>query len=92
LKVKTILIKRIVMTTISLKKVDYATKYANLAKRWLSPDDLEVEYGFSKSTQAKMRMASNSSTIPFSKIGGKFIRYDRIEIDKWLESHQVQGA
>lgn len=61
-------------------------------QRWLSPDDLEVIYGFSKSAQAKMRMASNSSTIPFSKIGGKYIRYDRIEIDKWLEAHQVQGA
>ena len=61
-------------------------------KRWLSPDDLEVIYDFSKSAQAKMRMASNSSTIPFSKIGGKYIRYDRIAIDKWLELHQVQGA
>lgn len=80
------------MTTVSLEEIDYAEKYANLAKRWLSPDDLETEYGFSKSTQAKMRMASNSSTIPFSKIGGKFIRYDRLLIDKWLEEHQVQGA
>jgi len=60
-------------------------------KRWLSPSDLEVEFGFSKSTQAKMRMTSNSSTIPFSKIGGKFIRYDRHLVDKWLEQHQVQG-
>jgi len=61
-------------------------------KRWLSPDDLEQEYGFKKSTQAKMRMAINSSNIPFSKIGGKYIRYDRIAIDKWLENHQVLGA
>ena len=60
-------------------------------KQWLSPDDLSLIYGFSKSTQAKMRMANSNSTIPFSKVG-KFIRYDRIEIDKWLESHQVQGA
>ena len=59
-------------------------------KRWLNPSELETEFGFSKSTQAKMRMASNSSTIPFSKIG-KYIRYDRIAIDKWLEDHQVQG-
>lgn len=59
-------------------------------KRWLSPAELETEYGFSKSTQAKMRMASNSSTLPFSKVG-KFIRYDRYEIDSWLEEHQVQG-
>lgn len=59
-------------------------------KRWLNPSDLEQEFGFSKSTQAKMRMANNSSTIPFSKIGGKFIRYDRNEINKWLEEHRVQ--
>lgn len=61
-------------------------------KRWLSPDDLEAEYGFSKSTQAKMRMASNRSTLPYSKIGGKSIRYDRLLIDKWLEDHNVQGG
>lgn len=63
-----------------------------IQKRWLSPDDLEQEYGFSKSTQAKMRMVSNSSSIPFSKIGGKYIRYDRLAIDAWLEAHQVQGG
>lgn len=39
-----------------------------------------------------MRMASNSSTIPFSKLGSKYIRYDRNEINKWLENHQVQGV
>lgn len=59
--------------------------------RWLTPSDLFNEYGFSKSSQSKMRMASNSSTIPFSKIGN-YIRYDRIKIDKWLEDHQIQGA
>jgi predicted DNA-binding transcriptional regulator AlpA len=63
-----------------------------IQKRWLTPGELEAEYGFSESTQAKMRMVSNSSKIPFSKIGGKFIRYDRVAIDKWLEDHQVQGV
>lgn len=62
----------------------------NLEKRWLDTSDLQEEFGFSKSAQAKMRMASNSSTLPFSKIGGKFIRYDRIEINKWLEMNRVQ--
>jgi hypothetical protein len=80
------------MTTVNLEKKDYTTKYAYLAKRWLSPVDLELEYGLSRSTQAKMRMATNNSTIPFSKIGGKYIRYDRFLIDEWLEKHQVQGA
>ena len=68
-----------------------AATYPQYAKRWLSPDDLEQEYGFSKSTQAKMRMVSSKSTIPFSKIGGKYIRYNRYLIEQWLEDHQVQG-
>lgn len=78
--------------SVSLETMGFARTYANISKRWLSPDDLANEYGFSKSTQAKMRMARNSSTIPFSKINGKYIRYDRIAIDKWLEAHQIQGG
>ncbi len=62
----------------------------NTQKEWLTPTDLEQEYGFSKSTQSKMRMNSNSSTIPFSKIGGKFIRYNRNRINEWLHNHEVQ--
>jgi hypothetical protein len=50
--------------------------------RWLTPECLEEEYGISKSAQAKYRMFKK---IPFSKIGGKFIRYDRLKIEKWLE-------
>ncbi|MDD5399579.1 MAG: helix-turn-helix domain-containing protein [Sulfurimonas sp.] len=65
--------------------------YLKSTKRWLSPDDLADEYGFSKSTQSKMRMQSSNSTIPFSKVGGKYIRYSRASIDKWLEEHQVRG-
>lgn len=76
----------------NLETIHFAEIYAKIGKRWLSPDDLEKEYGFSKSTQAKMRMASNCSTIPFSKINGKYIRYDRIAIDEWLEEHQVKGV
>lgn len=61
-------------------------------KRWLDPVEFAEVYGFSTSTQAKMRMASNRSTLPYSKIGGKFIRYDRMLIDSWLEKHNVQGG
>lgn len=67
------------------------TRNTNL-KRWLTPNEIETEYGFSKSWQAKSRMSSNKSSIPFSKIGGKYIRYDRFALDAWLEKHQVQGA
>jgi predicted DNA-binding transcriptional regulator AlpA len=30
--------------------------------------------------------------IPFSKVGSKFIRYDRLEIDKWFEQHKIVGV
>lgn len=73
--------------SISLEETSHAYKYV---KRWLNPLELEEEYGFSRSTQAKMRMASNSSSLPFSKVG-KYVRYDREAIDKWLEEHQIRG-
>jgi hypothetical protein len=60
-------------------------------KRWLTPDDFEILFGVYKSTQAKMRMLSSKSNLPFVKFG-RFIRYDRLEIDKWLESNKVVGA
>jgi hypothetical protein len=58
-------------------------------KEWLSPIELELEYGFSKSSQAKMRMTNNKSTIPFSKIG-KYVRYNRERINEWLHNHEIQ--
>ena len=62
--------------------------------RWLTPDDVakpttEGGFGIAKQTQSKMRM---KRTIPFSKISSKFIRYDRLELDKWLEDHAVVSA
>lgn len=60
-------------------------------KRWLTPIDFELLFGVYKSTQAKMRMLKSKSNLPFVKFG-RFIRYDRHEIDKWLESNKVVGA
>ncbi|DAB34917.1 MAG TPA: DNA-binding protein [Sulfurospirillum sp. UBA12182] len=60
-------------------------KYKN---RWLTPIELYELYGFSLSWQAKARMSANKIQIPFIKLG-KFVRYDRQEIDKWLEEHKV---
>ena len=54
-------------------------------KRWLDPEELRKEYGFSTSNQAKLRM---DNKIPFSKVG-RYIRYDRWEIDKWLKNNSV---
>lgn len=54
-------------------------------KRWLTPDDLVNEYGFSKSNQDKLRMKRK---IPYHKIG-RYVRYDRAEIDEWIKSNKV---
>jgi len=76
--------------SVSLEEVNYAEKYVKLTKRWLNPSELAEEFGISKSTQSKMRMQSSESNLPFSKVG-KYIRYDRVAIDKWLEDHKIQG-
>jgi len=57
-------------------------------KIWLSPSELEIEYGFSKSNQGKMRM---KKLIPFSKVGS-YIRYNRELINKWLSDHHVMDS
>lgn len=72
----------------NLDEYDFAQIEAKFLKRWLTPNDLEEELGFSKSNQAKMRMVCNA-TIPFSKIG-KYVRYDRVEINRWLEEHKIR--
>jgi len=59
-----------------------------IQKQWLTPKELQTEYGFSVSTQAKYRM---NRQIPFSKIG-KYIRYSREEINEWLNSNRVEVA
>ena len=59
--------------------------------RWMTPADVAKEpsengFGIAEQTQSKMRM---NGKIPYSKIGNKFIRYDRMELDKWVEEHAV---
>jgi len=63
----------------------------NFNNRWMTPDDVALptsKGGFKipKQTQSKMRM---KGIIPYSKIGSKFIRYDRLELNKWLEDHAI---
>jgi len=54
-------------------------------KRWLTIEDVAHEYGFKSNTQKRMR---HLKLIPFSK-AGKQVRYDRLELDKWLEDNKV---
>ncbi len=60
----------------------------NTLNEWLDPQGLQNEYGFAKSTQAKWRMEAK---IPFCKIG-KFILYNRAEINAWIASHKMGVA
>lgn len=54
-------------------------------KRWIDPFEFEILYKIKISTQAKWRMLNK---IPYSKIG-KYIRYDRILIEKHFENHLI---
>ncbi len=54
-------------------------------KEWLSPKELEEEFGIKISTQNKMRMAK---IIPYSKLG-KFVRYSRTKINQMLKDAEV---
>ncbi len=55
-------------------------------KRWLDPHEFELLYNVKVSTQAKWRMLNR---IPYSKIG-KFVRYDRLLIEKHFEKHAIK--
>ncbi|WP_169745676.1 helix-turn-helix domain-containing protein [Sulfurovum lithotrophicum] len=59
------------------------------SKLWLTPTELQAEFKISKSSQAKYRMLKK---IPFSKIGAKYIRYNRDDIHQWLNEHKVEVA
>jgi len=57
----------------------------DIKKRWLDPKELLKEFGFSINNQSKLR---HERKIPFSKVG-RYVKYDRLEIDKWLENNKV---
>lgn len=58
---------------------------ATVKKEWLSPLDLEKEFGIKISTQNKMRMRK---VLPYSKIG-KFVRYSRTKIHQMFVDAEV---
>jgi hypothetical protein len=54
-------------------------------KRWLTIEDVACEYGFKNNTQKRMR---HLKLIPYSRVG-KNVRYDRVELNQWLEDNKV---
>ena len=60
---------------------------SNKTKReWLSPKEVEADYGLCISTLAKWRMAKKN--IPFSKIG-KAVKYKRSDIEAFLNASAI---
>ncbi|EIA5268078.1 helix-turn-helix domain-containing protein, partial [Campylobacter jejuni] len=63
-------------------------------KNFLTPKQLEDEFGISISKQNKMRMQKNqnsTNSLPFIKIG-KTILYKRSEIEIWLDKNTIKGV
>ena len=65
---------------------------------WLTPKQLEIEFGISVQSQYKMRLRKNyeaeamqkQKPIPFVKIAGSGrILYNRAKINEWLLSSQI---
>jgi len=77
---------------VDLKKIDYTSKDIELEdKRWLTPIELEEYTGWSRSWQSKARMNSSRVKLPYKKLS-KFVLYDRLEIDAFIEEHTVVGG
>ena len=60
---------------------------------WLDTHDVALPvsqggYGIAEQTQSKLRM---KRAIPYIKVG-RFVRYARAELDKWLINHTVVSA
>jgi hypothetical protein len=55
-------------------------------KIYLNPKELKKVYNFSIDNQAKLRM---DRKIPFSKIG-RYIRYNRKDIENWIENNKIE--
>ena len=62
-------------------------------ENWLTPVELEREFGISTNQQAKMRMRKNyedgKKGIPFCKVG-KRILYPADEIELWMREQIIK--
>ena len=75
--------------SVSLEDINYADKYAQLTKKFVTSKELQEIYGFSQSWLSKARMANSTVNIPYIKVGGH-VRYSVEVINKWLEDHQIK--
>lgn len=70
-----------------------------LIKLWLQPSEFEEIYLIKEAQQAKLRMKYKKVNgvkvkqdfLPHSKVG-KFIFYNKNDVDIWIKKQQVTGA
>ena len=63
-------------------------------KTWLSEKEAVAYTGFNRDLLRKYRNEGThiAGTLPYLCVGGKTIRYNRNEVDKWLMKHAVREA
>ncbi len=69
------------------KELNELKELLGVFKRWLTPEDLVLEFGLGLDMQNSLR---KNNQIPYSKIGTKKIFYDREKINLWIESHSIE--
>jgi len=67
------------------KKMDKYEKIKVTDKKWLTPFELELEFGIKEQTQKEKR---RNNELPYHKFG-RFIYYKREDIDALFEDHKV---
>ena len=58
-------------------------------KRYISPQDVQDQYSFKKSLQAKLRMDKEKGPPYVRPSGSRIVLYNREEFEKWLEEWRV---
>lgn len=53
--------------------------------RWMTPEEVLSDFHISIRNQHRLRQ---EKLIPYSKVG-RLVRYDRNELDKWLEQNCI---
>ena len=59
-------------------------------KRLLSDVEVEQEYGLRARTLRRWRFQSRKGSLPYVKLAGDTVKYDRREIERWLEASRVE--
>ena len=78
----------VVMTPEELKRIAESLTPQPQAKRLLTTEEVEQEYGLKKRVLEKWR--SDGSGPPYTTIGKKLVRYERPTLEAWIAEGRVK--